>query len=240
LVEVRSGRRYPSPDLAVSPEAPRTPRPRWPLYAAAAGALAVIVVLVVIFVVKPGGNAANEPSAQTPKFDFQILSATPIPGSEHTSGDPAGAAKKAGDDIRLVLDRMYSLAFLDPNDWQSGDYASVFGFFDRGAAARRAQADASTLTLGSNAGTRFADVQPAGGTLSVRVLLDGSGTPVSAAAAVQFKAKATGKGGPSELVTSKGHYFMHILEGGWTIFAYSISRNDTPIAAAPSTSGSAS
>jgi hypothetical protein len=224
--------------LSVSPEAPRTSRTRWLPYAAAAGALVLIAVLVIVFVIKPGGGGSKELSPGTPAFDFQLVSATPVTEAEHIKGDPAAVAKKAGDDIRLVLDRMYSLAFLDPHDWKTGNYASVFGFFDQGAASKKAEADASTLTLGPN-GSRFSDVQPAGGTLSVRVLVDEAGTPVSAAAAVEFKARATGSAGSSELVTSKGHYFMHILEGGWTIFAYSIARNDKPITQ-PSPTGTAS
>src|SRR5207253_7017535 len=123
-------------------------------------------------------------SAQTPKFAFQLVSAKAIPGSEHTSGDTGAVAQKSANDIRFVLDRMYALAFLDPSNWQSGSYDSVFGFFDRGAAAHKAQADAATLTLG-NAGSRFSDVQPASGTLAVRVLLDKGGVPISASAAVE-------------------------------------------------------
>jgi hypothetical protein len=225
--------------LAVSPEAPRSTRPRWLPYAAAAGVVVVAVILLIVFVIKPGGNDEDQVSPQTPEFEFKLVSVTPVAGAEHTKGDPDAVAKKAGDGIRLVLDRMYALAFLDPNDWKNGNYASVFGFFDRGAAAKRAEADVSTLTLGTDAGRRFSDVQPAGGTLSVRVLVDEAGIPVSASAAVQFKARATGSQGPSELVSSTGYYFMHILEGGWTIFAYSISRDDKTISK-PSPTGSAS
>ena len=199
-------------------------------------ALVVIAVLVILFVIKPGGGPKGV-SPGTPAFEFQLVSATPVTGAKHIQGDPAAVAKKAGDDIRLVLDRMYSLAFLDPDEWKTGNYASVFGFFDQGAASKKAESDTSTLTLGPNARSRFSDVQPAGGTLSVKVLVDEAGVPVSAAAAVEFKARASGTSGPSQLVTSKGHYFMHILEGGWTIFAYSIARNDKPITQ-PSPSGS--
>ena len=167
------------------------------------------------------------------------MSVKPIPGAEHTSGDPKAVAQKSADDIRLVLDRMYALAFLDPSNWKAGRYDTVFGFFDRGTAARTAQADAATLTLGADAGSRFMDVQPAGGTLAVRVLLDKGGAPVSASAAVDFKAKGSGKGGSGEMIVSTGQYFMHILEGGWTIFGYSVSRHDRPLSA-PAPSGSPS
>jgi hypothetical protein len=225
--------------LAASLDAPRTSRPRWLPYAIAGGVLAVAIVLVVVFVIKPGGGSQTGLSAKTPAFDFRLVSATPILGADHTSGDPAAVAEKAGNDIKTVLDRMYSLAFLDPEVWHSGDYSAVFGFFDQGAAANTAKADASTLTLGENAGGRFTTVTPASGILAVKVLVDKGGTPVSAIAAVDFEAKATGKNGPSDMVVSKGQYFLHILEGGWTILGYSVSRDDHPLGSGPAPSGSA-
>ena len=94
--------------------------------------------------------------------------------------------------------------------------------------------------VGQDAGKRFSTVQPAGGFLAVKVLVDKGGTPVSATAAVKFQAKATGKNGPSDMVVSKGQYFMHILEGGWTILGYSVSRNDHPLESGPTPSGSSS
>ena len=226
--------------MAVSPEAPKTARPRWLPYAIGGGVLAIAIVLIVIFVIKPGGGSQTGLSPKTPKFDFQLVSTKAILGADHTNGDPQAVAKKAGDDIKTVLDRMYSLAFLDPDVWQSGNYATVFGFFDQGAAADKAKGDASTLTLGQDAGKRFSTVQPAGGFLAVKVLVDKGGTPVSATAAVKFQAKATGKNGPSDMVVSKGQYFMHILEGGWTILGYSVSRNDHPLESGPTPSGSSS
>src|SRR5216117_702866 len=112
---------------------------------------------------------------------------------------------------------------------QGGDVGLCF----QGGASQKAEADVSTVTRGPKAGTRFPDVQPAGGTLSVQVLVDKAGSPVSATAAVHFKARATGTGGSSQLVTSKGHYFMHILEGGWTIFGYSVARADKRVSTGP-------
>ena len=227
--------------MAASPDVPKATRPRWLPYAIGGGVLVVIaVVLIVIFVIKPGGGAQTGLSAKTPKFDFQLVSTKAILGADHSSGDPQAVAQKAGNDIKTVLDRMYSLAFLDPDVWQSGNYSAVYGFFDQGAAADKAKADAATLTLGQNAGKKFSTVQPAGGTLAVKVLVDKGGTPVSATAAVTFQAKATGKGGPSDMVLSKGQYFMHILEGGWTILGFSVSRGDHQVAGGPTPSGSSS
>jgi hypothetical protein len=244
LVEVPMGRGYPSPDLSVPTETPPAveagaPRKRWPLVAIAA--TAVVAVAVVLFFVLKGGGKEATPSSSTPEFSFKVVKAKAIPTKNHgDKGALASVAQKSASDIHEVLDRMYSLAFLDPNNWKSGSYDAVFGFFDLGQAQERAQTDADALTLGATAGQRFNDVQPTGGTLSVQVLIDQSGHPVSATASVVFRARATGTGTSGEIVVSEGQYFMHILEGGWSIFAYSVDRDDRPFTVKATPSGGSS
>jgi hypothetical protein len=200
----------------------------------------VIIAVVLVLVLRGGGGGAN-PSSGTPAFGFKLVGTKGIPAVSHADKGAIGAvAEKSAGDIRDVLDRMYKLAFLDPINWKAGNYANVFGFFDIGAAAGRAKADANTLTLGPGAGGKFSDVQPAGGTLSVQVLVDKGGQPVSATASVVFRARATGTGGSGDIVVSKGQYFMHILEGGWSIFGYSVARDDRPFKVKSTSSGAAS
>jgi hypothetical protein len=216
--------------LSVSPPQPST-RPRW-LLPAIIGGVVVIAAAVVLFVVKPfgGDGSSDKPSAETPHFAFRLLGAQAVPGMTHAKPEVLRAAsQKAGGEIRTVLNRMFALAFLDPHNWKKGNYDNVVGFFDLGAAQQRAAADVGTLTLGKDAGDRFSDVQPAQGVLRVRVLLDPQGHPTFATAIVVFKASATGKDGSTELVVSQGQYFMHILEGGWTISAYDVTRGDHPV-----------
>jgi hypothetical protein len=220
-----------------APPQPGT-RPRWLLPAIIGGAVLVIAA-VVLFVVKPfgGGGGGDEPSSETPAFAFKLLGAQAIPGMPHAKPDVLRAAStKAGNEIKTVLDRMFALAFLDPQNWKKGNYDNVFGFFDLGAAQARAKADVAALTLGTDAGNRFSDVRPSQGVLRVRVLLDQHASPTFATAIVVFKATATGKDGSKELVVSQGQYFMHILEGGWTINAYEVTRGDHPVKPASGTS----
>ena len=227
------------PPETLPAEQVRTPRKKWPLIAAGAGA-AIVVALVLFFALRGGGGGVN-PSSGTPAFSFKLIGTKGVPGVSHADRGAIGAvADNAAKDIHDVLDRMYKLAFLDPSNWKAGKYDNVFGFFDLGASASRAKADVDTLTLGPDAGSTFSDVQPSSGTLSVEVLVDKGGQPVSATASVVFKAKATGNGGAGEIVVSKGQYFMHILEGGWSIFGYSVARDDRPLKATSTPSGASS
>jgi hypothetical protein len=194
----------------------------------------------------PGSiTTTGSPSAQTPPFDFKLLGAKGIPSSDATK---ASALKPVADqsakEIATTLDRMYSLAFLDPSNWQHGTYENVFGFFDLGRAQKTAARDAALLTLGMGAGNEFSTVLPTAGTLTVRVLMDPSGNATFAVATAHFAARATAKsGGADTAVVSTAQYFMHIQEGGWTISGYTVTRKDHPVKSKPSTptpSGTAS
>jgi hypothetical protein len=205
--------------------------------------VALVVAAVVFFVVKPfGGGGKHEtdqhgpkPSDRTPDFEFREAGADIVAGAAGTSKGKVTEARKQGKEIAIVLNRLYSLAFLDPQDWKSGNYDVVFGFFDLGTVKQRAEADAGTLTLGPDAGKTFSDVQPRGGTLRVRILLNKGGHADTADASVLFRADAKGKDGSDTLIVSRGHYFMQIREGGWTVVAYDVRRSDHPVNGAPTT-----
>jgi hypothetical protein len=231
--------------LSVPTESPpaveaRPPTKRWPLIVGAAAIVVIGIGFLLFFLLRGGGGEGNV-SPGTPEFSFDLASAKAIPTENRADKGAIGAvAQKSAADIRGVLDRMYSLAFLDPENWKSGTYDNVFGFFDLGGAQHRAQADAGTLTLGPSAGKKFTDVQPSGGTLSVKVLVDQGGNPVNATANVVFRARATGTGGTGEIVVSKGSYFMHILEGGWSVYGFSVARDDRPFKVKATPSGGSS
>jgi hypothetical protein len=218
--------------------------------------VALIIVVgggIAFFLLKGHGGSSTpgsitttgSPAPQTPPFDFKLLGDTAIPSSATTKvADLKPVADRSAQEITTTLNRMYSLAFLDPTNWQKGTYDNVYGFFDL-KAQKKAARDAELLTLGSNAGDQFDTVLPANGTLHVRVLMDSSGNAATAVAIVHFTAKATEKSGGTMLVVSSAQYFMHIQEGGWTIFGYSVERNDHPVKSAsptpsPAPSGSAS
>jgi hypothetical protein len=236
LVEVTATRRYPSPVLSEARHA--LPLSRW----RAAAFILLVLALVgggVGFLLlrghggeKPPGQVTDtgSPSAVTPDFDFKLLGSKPIPSSTSTSAkDLKPVADESAQEIATTLTRMYSLAFLDPTNWQKGDYNNVFGFFDLGKAQKKAARDASLLTLGTDAGKLYETVLPTHGTLNIQVLMDPSGNAFTAVAIAKFAAAATLKSGGTSVVVSKAQYFMHIQEGGWTIYGYNVERNDHPV-----------
>ncbi len=234
-VEVPATRRYPSPVLSEARHA--LPLSRW-----RAAAFVVLILLIggaLAFFLLRGGPEKKPPgqvtdtgtvSPTTPDFDFELLGSKAIASSTKTTAkELKPAADASASEIATTLTRMYSLAFLDPTNWQKGDYNNVFGFFDLGKAQKKAARDAALLTLGPGAGEQFETVLPAHGTLNVRVLMDPSGNAFTAVAIAHFAARATLKAGGTTVVVSTAQYFMHIQEGGWTIYCYNVERNDHPV-----------
>ncbi len=134
--------------------------------------------------------------------------------------------KVAAKDIRDTLANMYTLAFIDPDHWKSGDYETVYGFFAQGKPAESAKRDTATLTLGPNAGDMFDEVKPKYGGLVVKVLTDKGGEPFTAAATADFSADGTKKDGSNMLIKSHATYYLQRGEGGWIIVAYKANRLD--------------
>ena len=220
---------------------------------------AVIVVLgggIAFFLLKGHGASSTPgsitttgtPGPETPPFDFKLLGDSAIATSITTKmAELKPKADQSAQEIATTLDRMYSLAFLDPSNWQHGSYTNVYGFFELGKAQKTAARDTALLTLGAQAGDQFSNVLPTKGTLKVRVLMDSSGNPYTAVAIAHFAAKATAKSGTGQTaVVSSAQYFLRVQEGGWTIYGYQVERNDHPVKtkvhtpAAPTPSGSAS
>jgi hypothetical protein len=174
----------------------------------------------------PTTVVTKTPSEGTPEFEFRLGRTQAI---RTASGDrEAGreAAEVAAGEIALTMSRMYSLAYLDPTNWRAGTYEPVLAFFDADA-RQSASEDGGGLTLGSDAGQRFAEVLPASGNLQVQVLLDTAGEPFTAVAHAKFAADADGSDGGRTVVTSRGRYFLSIGdEGTWTIYAYKVKRSE--------------
>jgi hypothetical protein len=138
----------------------------------------------------------------------------------------AANVKTAVDDIRATLGNMYTVAFVDPQTWQSGNYDNVFGFFEQGKISDAAKRDENILTLGTKAGDTFKDIQPHYASLVVNMLTDKGGQPFTAAATADFTANATKKNGSPTTIKSHATYIMQRGEGGWIIVAYKADRQD--------------
>ncbi len=143
-----------------------------------------------------------------------------------TKKPDAANVKDAVDDIRSTLGNMYTIAFVDPQTWQSGNYDNVFGFFEQGKISDAAKRDENILTLGADAGDTYKDIKPHFASLAVNMLTDKGGQPYTAAATADFTADATKKDGQSTTIKSHATYIMQRGEGGWIIVAYKADRRD--------------
>jgi hypothetical protein len=164
-----------------------------------------------------------------PAFRFTTSSRTLVRTSDKPLGPrlkrASAAAASAAED---VLTDLYVEGFLDPANWREGSYGGAFRGFTPGARARAA-ARPGLLTAGAQAGTRFDDIEPKGGTIATRILLDRQGAPVLVVAVVRFSAVATGA--ETETLRSSGQYFLERVRGRWTIVSFDVTRDDRPEAA---------
>jgi hypothetical protein len=203
--------------------------------------IAIVLVVVVVaggavfFVLNRGGNGSPKvnssnlaspiplPSDVTP-VKFHMRSSKSVTVATHKPD--AANVKDAVDDIRATLGNMYTIAFIDPQTWQSGNYDNVFGFFEQGRISDAARRDENILTLGTKAGDTYKEVKARYGSLVVEMLTDRGGQPYTAAATADFTANATMKDGSPATIKSHATYIMQRGEGGWIIVAYKANRLD--------------
>jgi hypothetical protein len=173
------------------------------------------------------GNAngsTSQPSAETPAFDFSVgrvlgISATPTQEKGITPKSKPTAA-----DVATFMTALYKAQFLDPANWQNGDYSSAWAMYD-GQALSDAKKNVDVLTLGTDAGSKYDTVtpSPAKQNLPVKVLLDAKNKPMQAVATVTFTAKAKGSDGTTT-ITSQGQYLLAASGGGWKVYGFSVTQ----------------
>lgn len=174
--------------------------------------------------VSPG--AVVPTSTETPPFDFTVDRITPYtaaPGKLPKGIPPE--VQKASDDIAKQMSALYKAAYLDPANWQNGNYDSYFAAFESKAAAT-AKGQVDDLTAGTAAGDQFTDIQPGFAHLNTKVMLDEKGKPLIGVAVIDFNATATGTDSAQTNLRSTGQFFMRPKGNGWEIFAYSVNRQD--------------
>jgi hypothetical protein len=150
-----------------------------------------------------------------------------------------GKAKPAAAQVLKIMNAIYVGGFLDPNNWQTGAYDSVWASFDQGAAAE-AKKQIDTLTAGSGAGAAFERITPRSGTMQARVLLDSKDVPFSVLASVEFRAVGRGKDGSELLISSNGQFVFQLFGGVWKVVSFRVVRNDQKQAPSPSATPSGS
>lgn len=193
---------------------------------------ALLAILALLAAACGGGSdeadgGSTEHSADTPPLEFTVnrLSSYST-ASGHEEKEKSSAADQAGEQLAVVMKDLYSAGFLDPENWQNGEYTSSEDLFD-GNAAKTAPGDEAILTAGADAGSTYSDIQPEFTHLNVKILTDEKGQPSTAVAIAEFEATATQAAGGSTTLVSHGQYFMNRLNGkNWTIFAYDVERLD--------------
>jgi hypothetical protein len=202
---------------------------------------ALAVAGVTLFVLTRSGThpamhhrAAASP-APTPRTPFllpdPIITISRLGSS---SGEPAATAL-AGQ-IQTALSSFYDQAFMDPRTWTNGMPSSAWDIFAPEILAG-AQRDADSLTLGIQP-ARVTGLRATDATLSITVLVDGSGKARLVLADVAFEASGTVVGGEPLTVTNKATFVFRVVDGQWLVVAYPVA--DTAVTAQPAPSAPAS
>jgi LCP family protein required for cell wall assembly len=134
--------------------------------------------------------------------------------------------RDAAREVRDVLARLYTDAFVDPAAWQGGRFARLERFF-AGAARERVRDDLARLSLGPGARV-LEEVVPTSARLEVTFLLDGAGRPLSAVARMGFEGRGRAAG-LEVRVAHRGRYTLARTGRGWRIVGYEVDgRLPTP------------
>jgi hypothetical protein len=230
------------------PEEPQSPsRSPKPVILALVGLVLVAVVAVIVVRALGGGASASSSIASSP-----ASSPLPIPALHLRVTHAVGVAtsptttkaqlKKAAREVKpKVVDALSGYlvaAFLDPANWQTGDYHGAFAAFAPHAAAEATQR-AQVLTAGAGAGDVFTTIEPKKAYVGIQVLLDRSGNPYSAIGVVTFAADGTRKaGGAATTMLTEGQFTLQHVGGAWKVVAFEVNRTNSK-ALAPAASASA-
>lgn len=174
-----------------------------------------------------------------PPLELKASKVAAVPTTGTTTKELAPKAEQVAGEVARVIDDLYTAAFLDFDNWEVGEYEEVWAVFDPGAQPA-AQENVATLTLGQSAGDLYDEVARPKGRLTVKVLMDGEDAPASAVAIVTFTVRAKHGDGSYTLVTSKGQYFLRQDADGWTIYSFSVGREDREVVPEPGPSASPS
>ena len=199
------------------------------------GVVALAVVAGIVFAVtRDGGEILGvipigEPARPVPEFAFEVRNVAIEPIESGKQKAQHAVAEETADAIKVQLDELYVLSFLDPESW--GDTGEIEGFFT-GGAVDQLEADTAALTLGVDAGDTYEYVEPTSGFLKVRVLMSSNGARM-VEADTTFRALAEHDDGTFTTVVSTATFFFVKDDGDWRIQAYRVNRDEKP-ADAPS------
>ena len=164
--------------------------------------------------------------AGVPRFRFERSTRELV----RTSREPINrrhreASVRAATAVRSVLTDLYTEAFLDPANWEQGEYDAAFRDF-AGGAREQAEAHPGLLTAGTRAGERYDSILPGSSRIATRILLDRTGSPTLVVSIVRFSAAALGSE-PFKL-RSNGQFFFERIGGSWKVVSFHVTRSDVP------------
>lgn len=172
------------------------------------------------------GNAAEE-ELSTPRFVFDVGKVGAVGVDKEAE---ASVPKEVVRQARQVLDRLYTIGFVDPAEWQGGTFPSLPELFSE-TAAGRLDRDLEDLTLGRSA-AGVERVEPGPSKLQLSFLLDDRQQPLTAIAQASFRADGTATDGSALQIRHGGRYILELSAGSWKIVAYQVEGELAP--AAPS------
>jgi hypothetical protein len=118
------------------------------------------------------------------------------------------------------MERLYTAGFTDP-----GRPVSRWLRLFTGGARKQAWSARDLVTIGP-AGRRLRSLHEREGRLRIRVLLDRHNHPLTAFAAVKFRAVAPIRTGGRLLVVSRGRFFLRSGGHGWVVYGFQVERDD--------------
>jgi hypothetical protein len=193
--------------------------------------IALIAAAAVLFLTLTGGGktiidklGGEEP---VPSFDLKMSKVSAVGTAEDADASTLQTKAEAAARATMpVLDRLFTEAFLDPNNWKDGSYDEAFQEFSDAAASPASTGDLATITLGADAGDTYSKVSPNKGSIRFEVLFDPDGDAFSVAAHVRFYALAERTDGGYTAIVSHGVMFLRDQGGGWKVVGYDMKRND--------------
>jgi hypothetical protein len=181
-------------------------------------ALLVTMVGAGAFVLlRRGGTGADAEERPVPEFSFQLGRIKSAAVGEPPR-DPQVAS--TAEEVHAVLDRLYTIAFVDPGEWEGGRFPAISSLFG-GPASRQAAEDLEDLSLGS-AAPHIDRVQPRRSRLIVSLLYDDRAGAASAIAEATFRAVGRTMDGRRLHIDHEGRYLLRPSKDGWRIVAYRV------------------
>jgi hypothetical protein len=164
----------------------------------------------------PIAHGSPSPSPVPPAEPFAFTSTkTDVIG---VSAAGKASAVQLATTIQASLASFYQQAFATPSTWTRGVPASAWSVFSPAIRAQ-AERDSTSLALGAQA-RDLLRLHVTDSTLTVHVLVDASGHPVSALADVTVQATGSLKNGEIVSVTNSASLLFRRLDQAWVITGY--------------------